>query len=268
MKKSLLSILFVLLFAAANFAQMYNFELEAARGNISGISSGNKFGKNIAVTTYEDIWQNGGTFASPTTADVVNFASSSANDTAAGTGARTLQISGVDTNWRSVTETITLRGTTNVPTVNKYWGINRVIVLTAGSGGTNAGTITGTSTGTGTPVLATIVIGKAQTQQCIYFVPAGYTCYITRLNVSQTNTTSTATLQAELFIKPFGGVFNIKNDLSLGQGGTNAIEEHFDTPIIATEKSIIKIGAKPSAASAIVSAEFDYFLVKNKTGLR
>lgn len=268
MKKSLLSVLFVLLFVVANLAQPSNYEFEVSRGNIPGVSSGNKFGKNLAVTTAEDIWQAGGIFASPTTAGVVNFASSSAVDTAAGTGARTLQITGVDTNWLSVTETITLRGTTNVPTVNKYWGINRVLVLTAGTGATNAGTITGTSTGTGTPVLATIVIGKAQTQQCIYFVPAGYTAYITRLNISQTNSTSTATLQAELFIKPFGGVFNIKNDLSLGQAGTNAVEEHFDTPIIVTEKSIVKITATPSAGSATVSAEFDYFLVKNKTGLR
>ena len=67
-------------------------------------------------------------------------------------------------------------------------------VLTAGSGGANAGKVyagTGTIT-SGVPAnkYAVIAIGENQTLMALWTVPAGYTAYIHQLNVSQGATTA------------------------------------------------------------------------------
>ncbi len=124
-----------------------SFELEVAKGNVPGHSVINKFGRNTDVTAAEDIWGAGGNWTQVTAACTSNFASSSASDTAAGTGARTLTIYGIDGSYADVSETLTLNGTSNVATANSYWHIYRALVATAGSGGTAVGTITGTATG-------------------------------------------------------------------------------------------------------------------------
>jgi hypothetical protein len=117
--------------------------------------------------------------------------SSSANDAAAGTGARTLIIYYVDqTGATSTTETVTLNGTTAVNLVNtNHCYIEKMIVQTVGSGAVNAGIIslfTGTG-GTGTTV-GTIGAGDNRTQWCHHYVVTGKICNVT--NVSHSNTSS------------------------------------------------------------------------------
>jgi len=68
--------------------------------------------------------------------------SSSANDTAAGTGARTVKITGIATNGTIGSKTVTLNGTTAVAVGGSYCFITRIEVMTVGSGLKNAGTLT------------------------------------------------------------------------------------------------------------------------------
>lgn len=96
-----------------------------------GAAANNKF--EVARTTYTEQSSNAQRSVS----------SSSASDTSAGTGARTIQITyyPFDLSTRK-TETITLNGTTAVNTVNTdICYIEKIIILTVGSGGTNAGII-------------------------------------------------------------------------------------------------------------------------------
>jgi len=120
-----------------------NFMLEVVKGNVPGHSAINKFGQNPAVaTTGEDVWSGGGTYAFyPTTAQNMEILSDSANDTAAGTGARTVQVFGLDENWEEATETVILNGTTPVALTNTYIRMFRAVVLTAGSVETNDGNL-------------------------------------------------------------------------------------------------------------------------------
>lgn len=119
--------------------------------------------------------------------------SSSANDAAAGTGARTLTISYVDaTGATAGTETVTLNGTTavNLVTTTKCF-IEKIIVNTAGSGGVSAGTIslfTGAA-GAGTTV-GTIQAGDNRTYWCHHYVVTGKTCNVTNVSHSNTSTVS------------------------------------------------------------------------------
>ena len=77
----------------------------------------------------------------PPSADTINIASTSTNDTSAGTGARTILIRGLDANWEPLTETITLTGQAPVTTTNNFYRINKLVVLTVGSLGFNEGDI-------------------------------------------------------------------------------------------------------------------------------
>ena len=60
-----------------------------------------------------------------------SFTSSSANDTALGTGARTIMITGIDENYLSQSEVVEMNGGTTVTTTNDWLGVNRVIVLSS-----------------------------------------------------------------------------------------------------------------------------------------
>ena len=77
------------------------FELQIARGHIEGHKHQFKFGHNAAVSdTEETIWSQGGLYAYPPGAQQMTLSSSSDDDTAnEGTGARTVEIQGLDADY-------------------------------------------------------------------------------------------------------------------------------------------------------------------------
>jgi hypothetical protein len=236
--------------------------LEIGRGNVSGQSLLLKFGRNGDVDTggYEDVWDGGGTWVPPTAARVHNIVSSSVNDTAAGTGARTVTIIGLNGSYAVTTETVTLNGTTNVTTANSYTIIYRMYVVTAGSGGTNAGNITATAQ-TDATVTAQISIGVAQTLMAIYQVPAGKTAYLRRYYASLNNATSATSADVRLLVKPFGEVYQTKHVVGLLSTGSSFVDYRYDLPLVITEKSLIKLSAETSANNMDVSGGFDLVLI-------
>lgn len=132
--------------------------------------------------------QNLNTFA--TALFTVSVASTSANDTSAGTGARTMTIEGLDENFVELPlETITLNGTTPVNSAVQYFRINRLTVITAGTTATNEGDIyIGDSADTfsvGVPdtrVYCAIYAGEGNSQYGTYSVPAGKNLHFIRGN--------------------------------------------------------------------------------------
>jgi len=237
-----------------------DFDLEVSRSAISGMTSVNKFGKNADIDIgTEDVWGGGGTWVAPTVARLHNLTSGSVNDAAAGTGARTIRIYGLDTNYLEITEDLILNGLANVSTVLSYTFMSRIIVLTAGSGGTNAGLITATAA-TDATITITVQIGKAQSQLAIYQVPAGKTAYIDNYYGGISGGTA---LDLELFVKPFGGAFNLKNTLSLTLAGTSSDEHVFKYPLKVEEKGIIKLSGTATANNTSTTGGFDFILIDN-----
>lgn len=123
------------------------------------------------------------TYVEQTTQAQRSIVSTNANDSAAGTGARTVMITYYDASVNGpFTETITMNGTTAVNTVNTdICFIESIMVLTVGSNGSNVGTLnlyTGTgATGTifaavGLGAIATGV-GDNQTFYAHHYVPTG-----------------------------------------------------------------------------------------------
>ena len=105
---------------------------------------------DIPAATAEDVWEGGGNYPLLAAASQLEVVSTSASDAAAGTGARTVLIQGLDANWLPISETVTLNGTTPVTTVNSYLRVNLMTTTSAGSGGQNAGDLTLRVAGGGT----------------------------------------------------------------------------------------------------------------------
>ena len=115
--------------------------IHISRGAVADTSHINKFGYNTAVgSTYETITDLG-TNVLPTSAGVVSLVSADANDDDGDTGARTVEIQGLDANYVEQTETVTMNGTSAVSTTASFIRVFRMRVLTAGTSETNEGNI-------------------------------------------------------------------------------------------------------------------------------
>jgi len=116
----------------------------------------------------------------------LDITSSSALDTGAGTGARTIVIVGLGPTKRYQTEVVTLTGTTIVQTALTWYRVFGLRVLTTGTGSKNAGDIYVVKTGTGgtytTPgVPGTFTIASALCKS-IATTNQGVTCFYTTPN--------------------------------------------------------------------------------------
>lgn len=121
-------------------------------------------------------------------ATTVDIVSSDAADAAAGTGAATVHIYGLDGSFVEQSEELTLTGTTPVtPSANTYSRINKVQIGDLGSsnaedGSSNSGVITVTRTTSGEH-LSTIPINEGAAQLGHVTVPAGKTWCLSSINL-------------------------------------------------------------------------------------
>ena len=185
------------------------FDLQVARGQITGHKSLFKFGNNSDINgSLETIWSHGGLYVYPTSAIQMKVSSSSADDAALGTGARTVSVQGLDQDYNEVAETVTLTGQTAVLTTTTFIRVFRAFVITAGSGGTAAGTIyvgTGTVTsGVPATVYAEIALGENQTTMAVWTVPAGYTFYVYRGTFSAASNNAAQYILGKFMVRPYG----------------------------------------------------------------
>lgn len=232
------------------------YSFRVALGELNGVSNDTKFGYNPTVgTTEAEIWNQGGIEAYLTSAETMNIASTDANDDGdpASTGARTLQIFGLDDSYLEINETITLNGTTNVTTSNSYLRVFRMVVLTAGSSGHNEGTITATAS-TSSSVHAKIEPTFNQTTKIQFTVPAGKQFLITNAIVGVDEGKS---VQIKFKIRPFGQVFQTKRIQELFE--QTVVFDDF-IPILVPEKSDITLTGIAGAGTDKITAQIDYYI--------
>lgn len=114
----------------------------------------------------------------PILGEDVDIVSADANDTAAGTGARTVKIWYLDANFAMGTETVSLAGTTPVElTEQNITYILKAEIQTTGTGLASAGAITIAAV-TGGEIFGVIDAGKRDMGNCAYMIPAGHTGYV------------------------------------------------------------------------------------------
>lgn len=234
------------------------FDLQVARGQITGHSSFSVFGYNADLDTAEEsVWPDGGTVPHPTTASVLSIASTNAADTADGTGARTVYIEGLDGNYNVVSETVVLDGETPANTTNTYLYVNGFYVATAGTGAVNAGTITAKVDST---LYDLIAIGYNNRTTAHYCVPAGYTGYLTTGIITAGQASGSTSVTA--FLKQHGpdGILRVGAVSTLNNG---SVQYDFTYPYAIPEKNCIGASAIGTAVNNSVSAYFNIVLIKN-----
>ena len=152
------------------------YELLVAQGKVTGVTNVNIYGTQANVNgTFIPIWEKDTAYTYPTSAIQMTLYSSSASDTAV-----SVRIDGLDANYLPITEVLVLtNGTTGVTTVNSYFRINSMNVLTSSSNNP-VGTLY-LSNSAKTVTYAQINISVGRTQMTIYTVPAGYTFYLERV---------------------------------------------------------------------------------------
>lgn len=240
-----------------------DFYLAVAKGDFTGYAKVSKFGRNPGVKSadYESIWDGSNLYPWPTAAETLNVVSTDTDDSSSGTGARTVEIEGLNSSWAVITETVSMNGTTNVTTTNSFLRVYRARVVTAGSSGVNEGTITMTNT-TSSNVIAQISVdnsGFGQTLMAIYTIPAGKTGYLISINGSSSkdnehsfrllardNTVSNAAWNTKEFLNARGG-FNLYKKFAINK---------------YTEKTDLDFQAIASASSA-ASGGFELILIDN-----
>jgi hypothetical protein len=245
------------------------FMLRVAAGLVPGYSSVNKFGHNPAsAIAGADIWPPGGTYAFyPTTAQSMEIVSDSANDTSAGTGARTATVYGLDASWAEQSETVTMNGTTPVALANTYIRTFRTTIDTAGSIETNDGAVTVQVSGGGT-IGVHIASGDGQTQQCIYTIPAGKTAFFIKGYTAIADDDKNGEVaEFKWKMRPnviADGAWQTKGQMGLNSIGSSNWQYDYGVPAGAIpEKTDIKIEAFSATAIVGVVAGFDLILIEN-----
>ena len=244
-------------------AQTTNVLERIAAAGYSGSWQGAKAlllqGYNGAVTTSaETVWDESTAYTFLTAAMSSPYvASSSTNDVlTSGTGAWSVRIYGVNTSFAEFTEDKNLNGQTSVAlTTTKVLAINKVEVLTVGSGGANAGVIrvgTGTNTaGVPAVVHAHVAVGTNLSRHGFYVVPANRTLLIRDLVFASGSATAGAiTADITQAIDLTGVVKKV-----FTQMGTNndAIKPPLIMPLVFAAKSKLNFQITSSAGTGPAS---------------
>ena len=153
-----------------------NWNLQVARGKVSGVFGLNISGYNASVdTTYRPLWHYGNqNYTYFSSAEQVRIWSDDALDTNV-----SVLINGLDANYAMQTETVILtNGITGVLSTKSFLRVNSLSITRLPM---NVGAIHCGNSGK-TIELAHIEITAGRSQMTIYTVPAGYTFYLTQSN--------------------------------------------------------------------------------------
>ena len=216
-----------------------------------------KYGRNADVdadSAPEDIWETGGLYTGfPTgAAETITLVSDSANDTADGTGMRTVRVTGLDAAFAPQTEVVTLAGATPVTTATTWSRVHRVRGTSAGSGGVNAGTITVKHSATTANVFCSILPGFGQSQTCAYTVRAGHTALATNLHIGVSNAASTAQeASVTWMVREYGtGVWRTSHIVMATTGGVTTND--LNGGLLLPEKTDIVVRALSATANNLL----------------
>jgi len=229
------------------------FDLQVARGQVYGHSVLNIYGYQASVgTSFVPVWEGNSSYTFPSSAIQMHLVSS-VNTGADATSLIT--ISGLDANYNQISENIKLNGTTAVTTVKSYFRINSMTVAS----GAPTGNITLKDT-SDTTLYAEIATGNGRTLMGIYTVPAGYTFYLSRIDINtslnanpagfatyQNYQTSSAGVPTVTIVAPF----------------TNNYHTQRVMPRLVPEKTDIQLQAKVSTGTAALTVSQEGYLIKN-----
>lgn len=230
------------------------YEIDIAKGIVPGRTAVRRFGHNDDCgDTEETIWEAGSLYVYLTSAEQLKVSSSvPATDIPASTGAWTVLIYGLDANYRIITETVTLENPGPVTTIQSYLRICMAHVVTAGTGGKNAGNIS-IKNNANTNTLAYIPIGENEAHMALCTVPVGQRFIML---ARQGGELAAKVSHILFYIREYGSVWRLKRDIVVK-------DSHFYVrmamPWIIPEKADLEVRATATAGAGIVFGGFAGF---------
>ena len=244
------------------------WRLEARAGRIPGVSLVDVFGRNPDIDSgsgFEDIWNGGGEYTglNAIAAETVSVVSSSADDNAAGIGAITMRLDGLDASYNEISEEITLTGLTPVITLQSFIRCSFSVVLTAGSNREPVGNITATQSITTANVFFIMPLGSNRTMVASYTVPAGKTAYIDNTFATLAKK-GTASSEIKGRVRALGGVFQTAEWFAINSTGSSYVYRDFENLSRAIpEKSDVVFSADSSTNDVGIAAGFSVVIEDN-----
>jgi hypothetical protein len=192
-----------------------------------------------------------------------SIVSSSANDAAAGTGARIVLITWMNAAGTTVgTETATLNGTTavNLATTTKCF-IEKIEVLTVGSGGSNAGTITlWTGAGATGTAVGSIAVGDNRTFWAHHYVVTGKTANITGMTGLNNNSSNQTVFSLQSQVVPTANQVTEQVSDWITGGLTNQTLRTYGSLIKVPGPAKVTMFAAPGGTPSIKNyGSFDFY---------
>lgn len=242
-----------------------DFYQKLGEGDVQGYKSVTKLGFNPAVGTTAELVSGVAGLSSPfmpTVATRVEAVSASANDTAAGTGVRSILITGLDASLNEIQEVITLNGATPVASVQSFLRVYDAISITCGTyRGTNDGNITIRVISGGATILV-ILAGQSTSLSSHFCVPAGRSLYFhwffAALEGSKNvSLTFWVAASADVVAAPFVPT------LAAGRsGGVGSVFEQNFAGVVGKigEKTDIWVTGAATSSTAAVTIEYSYIL--------
>lgn len=242
----------------------FGWGIGVADGTVPGVNHIEKFGMNIDVDSdKETIWDGGGIYTYLSTGEKLSVTSSSVNDSASGSGARTVEIQGCNDAGEVILETVEV-GSASTQLFKRVF---RVKVVTSGASGVNEGIIDITSV-VSTTVVAQIGVdgtgshaaGRGQTFMALYTIPTGKTGYITQWTVGcgKQNTDAVATLMIRDPDAPGDGAWNARDIITVS---ATTYAKNYNIPIKVNAGDDIEVRAYSSVNNSLVSSTFCVILI-------
>lgn len=225
------------------------FDLQVARGQITGHSTVNIYGYQANVaTSFIPIWELAADYTYPVSAAQMHVIGTDADT------ARVL-ISGLDANYTAISETVTLNGANAVTTTKSYLRINGMQVTS----GNPANSVTLKDL-TDTTTYAKINAGVGRTQAAIYTVPAGYTFYLQRVNIY-------TSLNGNNYVTYRNKTISSNGVITLTQQAPFPVsyEAMRIMPRPFTEKTDIQLQCKVNSSTGEVAIAQEGYLIKNNS---
>lgn len=225
----------------------------------NGIAAG-----EIATSATTDVLIRKTTYTEPSSNAQRSVSSANANDTAAGTGARTIRLTYYTTTFTGpFTEDITMNGTTTVNTVaTNICYIEKIEVLTVGSTGSNVGIITlFAATGGGGGTVGTIAATDNRTYWAHHYIATGKTCNVTSMTGNNTNSSNNTRLSLRAKSLSVAAAVDILvgDTLTIG-GALSQTQRTYATYVRITGPSRVSLYGAPAGTPNITTrASFDYY---------
>ncbi len=252
------------------FGRDSQFFLDVVQGKIPGHSAVKQNGDNPDIDTTsdpEDVWDAGGLFPYQSAATLLEVSSDSSDDdgSPAGIGMHNVRIFGLDGSFNLIQETLTLNGTTVVPTVNTYLRIYAMEGQNSGSASSNVGTIILQVTGGG-DIQAQISPDFGRSLMALYTIPAGKTGFLLSVFAGMFDATANASIRVQIITRKMvvNPIWIVGGEVSPANSGSSFLERDNQLPAIFIEKTDIRVTTREvTANNTRVQAGFEILLVDN-----